>query len=898
MSSIVSSGAERTGEWEEIAWATASGKQDGEMVLTDTDFWDDGAGVVSMPKAEKGGQGMAQKKSILRNGPFLSASSDSGALYEVVTKLGRGAFATCYLVKRSSDDVYFCLKRLDASIDELEKGDQDSVQQEVLALRSLSHPNVTALEESFLSRENLLHICMEYCSGESLNELLNHKRQNRSSRSIEDRMIDDKVVGEYLSQMFLALTHIHSHNIIHRDLKPANILLTGKGGRLLKVADFGISKLAANTMATTMVGTPYYLAPELCEGQPYDEACDMWAAGVILFELCTLSRPFDGSSLPALLMTILRCDPPSLTSKMLEVNGLDRLPLGYDRGSFLHLVDLLLIPQAENRPSAAQCCEIIKPAISEWQKDMDGIIGEAGKVAQASAIEIFQNIRKGTEIGNGSGRAAETPRTSPNRRDSEHLFRRLDARRKNNNLFSPFAARHHREKIADIINKHARLFRVTNPVPILLHEYLHADIQHVVMGGSTSIDAAEEGIFESFSFAIEENGDSVLGWGCNDDGQLGVNTSGRNVRERTPEVVGCSAFDGVKSLACGGAFAASVSKSNDLFLWGDLDSIALGSGDFFSGPPPCTNATGSTDSTNPFARHSDLSERTVSAEDLKQMEGGSSSGARTMMLKNGTSASPLCFDAFRGSVLSVACGADFVIMLSVDGKAYSFGRGDENVLGLNDSDDRAEPTLIPALAELCVTNVVCGDRHTLCTTEERKVFSWGSNECGQLGYPDNEDNDTSEGDVDSTGPQEIKAFQGAEDVKLSAGWWHSAAITGEGMLYTWGSNENGRLGHCTGDVEYAEEPGIVDFFSDNDDEVVDVSCGAFHTAAIVEGGLLYTWGSNVQNALGRKLKGIAMDANEPGLVKNFAGKKFIGKKTEVSKVFCGIYTTYVLCSPV
>ena len=118
------------------------------------------------------------------------------------------------------------------------------------------------------------------------------------------------------------------------------------------------------------------------------------------------------------------------------------------------------------------------------------------------------------------------------------------------------------------------------------------------------------------------------------------------------------------------------------------------------------------------------------------------------------------------------------------------------------------------------------------------------------------------------------------------------------MLYTWGSNENGRLGHCTGDVEYAEEPGIVDFFSDNDDEVVDVSCGAFHTAAIVEGGLLYTWGSNVQNALGRKLKGIAMDANEPGLVKNFAGKKFIGKKTEVSKVFCGIYTTYVLCSPV
>ena len=134
---------------------------------------------------------------------------------------------------------------MDSRVDELDKGEQNSVQQEVLALRSLSHPNITALEESFLSVENLLHICMEYCCGESLNDLLNHKRQKKSSGQIEESMISDAVIGEYMSQFFLALTHIHGHNIIHRDLKPANILLTGRGGRLLKIADFGISKLAA-----------------------------------------------------------------------------------------------------------------------------------------------------------------------------------------------------------------------------------------------------------------------------------------------------------------------------------------------------------------------------------------------------------------------------------------------------------------------------------------------------------------------------------------------------------------------------------------------------------------------------------------------------------------------------
>ncbi len=110
-------------------------------------------------------------------------------------------------------------------------------------------------------------------------------------------------------QICLALKHAHDRLILHRDLKPQNIFLTRKN--LVRLGDFGISRVLTNTqsVASTCVGTPLYLAPELCEGKEYKDKGDVWSLGAILYELCVLQPPFTANTMPALVMRICNDAP-------------------------------------------------------------------------------------------------------------------------------------------------------------------------------------------------------------------------------------------------------------------------------------------------------------------------------------------------------------------------------------------------------------------------------------------------------------------------------------------------------------------------------------------------------------------------------------------------------------
>ncbi|XP_063839492.1 serine/threonine-protein kinase nekl-2-like isoform X2 [Ostrinia nubilalis] len=142
----------------------------------------------------------------------------------------------------------------------------------------------------------------------------------------------------YFSQVLLGVNYIHNLNIIHRDLKAENILLTGKNGLLVKIGDFGISKMLASAKKTsTVIGTPYYLAPELCESKPYDTKSDIWALGCLLYEMCTHKRAFDAESLVGLVKAITNgsVHPIDLTV--------------YERG-MQDLIDAMLSILPEKRP--------------------------------------------------------------------------------------------------------------------------------------------------------------------------------------------------------------------------------------------------------------------------------------------------------------------------------------------------------------------------------------------------------------------------------------------------------------------------------------------------------------------------------------------------------------------
>ena len=106
--------------------------------------------------------------------------------------------------------------------------------------------------------------------------------------------------------MCLGMKHIHDRKIIHRDIKGANVFLTRKG--IVKIGDFGIAKVLSHTVqkARTMVGTPYYLSPEIIQSKPYNNKTDVWSMGVMLYELCALKPPFDAPSIHLLSMKIVR----------------------------------------------------------------------------------------------------------------------------------------------------------------------------------------------------------------------------------------------------------------------------------------------------------------------------------------------------------------------------------------------------------------------------------------------------------------------------------------------------------------------------------------------------------------------------------------------------------------
>merc|ERR1712166_1516480 len=143
----------------------------------------------------------------------------------------------------------------------------------------------------------MLTIVMAFCGGGSMDTLIKAKRSAH-------QCFEESEVASWTMQILLALQYMHSHKILHRDLKPGNIFLTGDN--MVKVGDFGMARILTenDAMAQTACGTPYYLSPEICQGNPYGPQNDLWATGVLVYELLTLRRPFEGRNLASVIMQI------------------------------------------------------------------------------------------------------------------------------------------------------------------------------------------------------------------------------------------------------------------------------------------------------------------------------------------------------------------------------------------------------------------------------------------------------------------------------------------------------------------------------------------------------------------------------------------------------------------
>ncbi|CAB3998070.1 serine threonine- kinase Nek5-like [Paramuricea clavata] len=190
-------------------------------------------------------------------------------------------------------------------------------------------------------------------------------------------MLPKEQIIDWFIQLCLALKYIHGMNILHRDIKCQNIFISKEN--VIKLGDFGIACVLQNTLdhAQTVIGTPYYLSPEICHRQPYNHKSDIWAMGCVLYEMITLRHPFESTDFAQLVLKILHGD---------------FTPIPENHGTLLQdLVTVLLRDDPCERPSAKQILHI--PAMQAY---VNKVLAR-GRTQRSESVSCSegQSVRKG-----------------------------------------------------------------------------------------------------------------------------------------------------------------------------------------------------------------------------------------------------------------------------------------------------------------------------------------------------------------------------------------------------------------------------------------------------------------------------------------------------------------------
>ena len=163
-------------------------------------------------------------------------------------------------------------------------GHLDAIQEEIEILTKLDHPNIVRYYETYID-ERYIYLVMEHIGGGELFDKIT---------SQVNQVFTEDMAAYYMKNLLSACNHIHAKGIVHRDIKPENIMITATDE--IKIIDFGLSKrYKKGAKLHDMAGTPYYMAPEVLDGE-YDNKCDIWSLGVLLYVLMSGYLPFQGAN--------------------------------------------------------------------------------------------------------------------------------------------------------------------------------------------------------------------------------------------------------------------------------------------------------------------------------------------------------------------------------------------------------------------------------------------------------------------------------------------------------------------------------------------------------------------------------------------------------------------------
>eukprot|EP00282_Hemiselmis_andersenii_P043019 CAMPEP_0172066180 /NCGR_PEP_ID=MMETSP1043-20130122/11025_1 /TAXON_ID=464988 /ORGANISM="Hemiselmis andersenii, Strain CCMP441" /LENGTH=490 /DNA_ID=CAMNT_0012726325 /DNA_START=273 /DNA_END=1742 /DNA_ORIENTATION=+ len=198
--------------------------------------------------------------------------------FDCLTLVGKGAYGRVIQARKKDTGTVYAIKVLNKD-DVLKTNQVQSTRTERRVLEVINHPFIVKLHYAFQTNDKLC-LVMDFINGGELFTYMSTERRFSEERS-----------RFYASEIILALQYIHSMDIIYRDLKPENILIDRLGH--IRLTDFGLSKDAINTQKTySMVGSPYYMAPEIILKQGHGKAVDWWSLGILIYEMLTGTLPF------------------------------------------------------------------------------------------------------------------------------------------------------------------------------------------------------------------------------------------------------------------------------------------------------------------------------------------------------------------------------------------------------------------------------------------------------------------------------------------------------------------------------------------------------------------------------------------------------------------------------
>ncbi|XP_072019218.1 serine/threonine-protein kinase Nek8-like [Amphiura filiformis] len=686
--------------------------------------------------------------------------------YEKIRVVGRGAYGTVYLCVRLGDQKQVIIKQI--PVEQMTKEERQVALNEAKVLAMLDHPNIIEYYENFLEDKALM-IVMEYAEGGTVFEYLQQRGK---------ALLEEQEVMHLFVQIILSLQHVHSKQILHRDLKTQNILLN-KDRDVVKIGDFGISKvLSSKSKAFTVVGTPCYISPELCEGKPYNQKSDIWAVGCVLYELLSLKRAFEGANLPALVMKIMRGAVAPISDQYSE--DLKKLLL-----NMLHL-------DPDKRPTVNQVIAepiVIKALVKVYmemgrvkcstklprpslRKTSDGKGGSRGNSSRASHRGSMASV----VLDGSTGLAKVQPLssiycwghgvTSPVRLPLPHSDTQITQ-----------VSTGRTQKAG--VTKNGRLIIWESPsvgndamlpgateqqIPTFVPRYLEGQsavtIRHVSCGDMFTACLTDRGILMTFGSGAH---------GCLGHGNYHDVSQAKIVEA----LLGYE----VDQVSCGQAHVMAVTNEHEVFAWGRGDNGRLG-----------------LNSQDPYA-----SPQSVQVPD-------------------------------RHKIRSVFCGLDCSLLLTSKHKLLCCGSNRCNKLGL-DLTSQSDATIEQIehswslrqarswpLPQLSIKSVAIGTSHSAIVTENGRCLTLGSDQFGQLGCQT------------ANKLPRIACLpavpQNSLIVDIACGDMFTVALTADGNMYSWGKGSRGRLGRPE---ENTGTPQRVTIPSDNPFNVISVSCSHGNT---------------------------------------------------------------------